>query len=199
MKDERRFNWETIYAEMPVEEMPWYSPKLDRDLEKALKDYKIDSGTFLDLGTGPGTQAIELAKKGFDVTGTDVSKDAIERASKLSDKVQFIRDDILHSKINRQFNYIFDRGCFHVMNEEKRPKYVETVRRLLKTDGMLFLKCFSDKEPDNGRGPYRFSKDMIRQTFGGHFNIKLLHDTEFQGTRKPNPKALFVIMKRKIV
>ena len=43
------------------EEMHWYFPALDPDLGKALEAYRIVSGTFLDIGTGPGTQAIELA------------------------------------------------------------------------------------------------------------------------------------------
>jgi methylase of polypeptide subunit release factors len=49
--------------------MPWYNEKLDSDLEEELHRRKITNGKFLDLGTGPGTQAIWLAKKGFKVIG----------------------------------------------------------------------------------------------------------------------------------
>jgi cyclopropane fatty-acyl-phospholipid synthase-like methyltransferase len=140
---------------MDVEDIPWYFPSLDPDLEKALDNLNINSGTFLDLGTGPGTQAIELEKRGFTVTGTDISKHAFEKASKLSENVNFTQDDILNSKLTKQFDNVFDRGCFHIMSEEKRLKYVETVRELLNTDGLLFLKCFSDKVPETGGGPYR--------------------------------------------
>lgn len=44
--------------------MPWYNEKLDADLENEMKLRKITKGRFLDLGTGPGTQAIQLAKMG---------------------------------------------------------------------------------------------------------------------------------------
>lgn len=194
---QRNFSWEHLYAEMPVEEMPWYSPVLDADLEKALNNMNIKSGTFLDLGTGPATQAMELSKRGFTVTGTDISKDAITRATKVWPTATFIQDDILHSKLNQQFNFIFDRGCFHVMNPDKRPKYVETVTELLPDRGFLFLKCFSHREPDFGIGPYRFTKEMIEQTFSRYFEILNVYDSEFQGKRKPNPKALFVIMQKR--
>ncbi len=197
MTDQRRRDWTTAYAENPVEEMPWYYPDLDPDLEKALDKLNINSGTFLDLGTGPGTQALELDKKGFTVTGTDISKDAIERASKLSNNVKFVQDDILNSKLTREFDNIFDRGCFHVMSEGKRPKYVNNVKQILKTDGLLFLKCFSDKELETGGGQRGFSKEMIEETFAGYFDIESIYDTEYQGTRKPTPKALFVIMRKK--
>ena len=35
---------------------------MDTDLEYDFSKRKIVNGTFLDLGTGPATQAIELAK-----------------------------------------------------------------------------------------------------------------------------------------
>ncbi len=195
--EQRNFSWENLYAQTPAEEMPWYTPVLDSDLENELRERNITNGTFLDLGTGPATQAIELDKKGFAVTGTDISKDAVKRASKLSNTVCFIHDDILNSKLNKQFDYIFDRGCFHVMSSDKRPKYVETVSGLLSKDGFLFLKCFSHREPDFGRGPYRFTNELIQQTFSNHFDILSIDDSEFEGNRKPNPKALFVVMRRK--
>ena len=194
---QRNFTWEQLYAEVPVEEMPWYFTDLDADLKKALDDLNVSSGSFLDLGTGPATQAIELDKKGFKVTGTDISKDAVERAAKLSDTITFIQDDILNSKLNQQFDFIFDRGCFHVIDEDKRPEYVKSVKNLLDINGILFLKCFSSKEPDFGGGPYRFTKKMITDTFNEHFEVINMHDSEFEGNRKPNPKALFAVMRKK--
>jgi methylase of polypeptide subunit release factors len=59
--------------------MPWYNENLDFDLEEELDRRKITSGKFLDLGTGPATQAMLLAKRGFNVTGSDVSEAAIKR------------------------------------------------------------------------------------------------------------------------
>ena len=59
---------------------------LDHDLENELKSKNYGSGNFLDLGTGPGTQALQLSKFNFKVTGTDISQSAIEKAKKLSIK-----------------------------------------------------------------------------------------------------------------
>src|SRR5207245_3181897 len=100
--------------------MKWYNENFDTDLEKELNERKIISeGKFLDLGTGPATQAIWLAKRGFRVIGSDLSEAAINRARKVypnDEDVNFIVDDILNSKFNdNEFDYIFDRGCFHVL------------------------------------------------------------------------------------
>jgi methylase of polypeptide subunit release factors len=46
-------------------------------LEEELEKRKISNGRILDLGTGPATQVIQLAKRGLQVTGSDVSQTAI--------------------------------------------------------------------------------------------------------------------------
>ena len=61
--------------------MPWYKENLDYDLEQELHCRKVTNGKFLDLGTGPATQAIWLSKLGFKVIGSDLSEAAIKRAS----------------------------------------------------------------------------------------------------------------------
>src|SRR6188472_919691 len=75
-------DWETLYKSQKVETMPWYNQNLDPDLEDELDRRKITNGKFLDLGTGPGTQAIWLSKRGFKVIGCDLSEAAIKRARK---------------------------------------------------------------------------------------------------------------------
>jgi ubiquinone/menaquinone biosynthesis C-methylase UbiE len=71
------------------------------------------------LNTGPGTQDIWLAKRRFKVTGSDLSEAAINRARTIyanEKNVNFIVDNILHTMFkDNEFDYIFDRGCFHVL------------------------------------------------------------------------------------
>ena len=191
-------DWNKIYIDMKVKDMPWYLPELDPDLKDALHDADIHSGIFLDLGTGPGTQAIELSKLGFDVTGVDISNEAIKKASKLSHKVKFIQDDILNSKIHQQFDYIFDRGCFHILDEDKRSIYISQVVKLLNKDGLLFLKCFSDKNSFTGFGPHHFSRKLIESLFDKQFNILQIKESVYQSTSNQQNKTLFIVMKKKI-
>src|ERR671921_1665967 len=73
-------DWETLYKNQKVESMPWYNENLDADLEEELERRKIIQGKILDLGTGPGTQAIKLHERGLSVTATDLSETAIKKA-----------------------------------------------------------------------------------------------------------------------
>jgi ubiquinone/menaquinone biosynthesis C-methylase UbiE len=196
-------DWNNLYSNQKVETMPWYNEQLDSDLEQELERRKVSKGRILDLGTGPATQAIQLAKRGLEVTGSDVSEAAINRAKDVyghnnkDTKISFILDDILNSKMeDKMFDYVFDRGCFHVLPIEKRPVYVSEINRILDDKGILFLKCFSTKEPRQ-EGPYKFSENEIRQLFGNGFVIISVKDTVYQGKLNPLPRALFVVMNKR--
>jgi SAM-dependent methyltransferase len=198
MSEPRNFDWQNIYKNMKVTEMPWYSPDLDYDLRDALDKLHISTGAFLDLGTGPASQAYNLKKRGFDVIGTDVAEDAILLAKQTYPDIRFIQDDILETKLTQKYDFIFDRGCFHVLDEDKRGIYVSNVARLLNDKGRLFLKCFSDKMPETSYGPHRISMKMIRAIFEPYFTIEELFDTEFLNEKSERaPKGLFAVMKKR--
>lgn len=192
-------DWEKCYQEEEVESMPWFHPDLDQDLERALKTLSIHSGAALDLGTGPGTQAIALARKGFIVTASDISRTAVKKARSRSReagvKIRFIEDDIVSTSLEGPFDLIFDRGCFHTLAPEQRGIYTETVYNLLKAGGYLFVKCFSHREPGE-EGPFRFTPDEIRALFESRFVVHSIEDSIFLGTRRPLPQALFSILQK---
>ena len=192
--------WDDYYRETDVQSMPWYEKDLDHDLENELKSKNYATGDFLDLGTGPGTQALQLSKYNFKVIGTDISHNAIEKAKKLSDKIEFVVDDILNSKISdKKFDFILDRGIFHTFDVSKRPQYVKQITRILNDNGILFLKCMSVEEknlPDNDM-PHKLSKQEIKDNFSDHFDVQKIKDSVFHGTLKVNPKALFAVLKKK--
>ena len=115
--------WDDYYKNEKIEKMPWYNEELDFDLEEKLHAIQLHNGTFLDLGIGPGTQAMQLTKKWFDVIGSDISETVIKRNKIIyENKYQNIKfvDNILDSDFkDNYFDYIFDRGCFHVFSEEE--------------------------------------------------------------------------------
>ena len=193
-------DWEATYAEGVVEAMPWFHAELDPDVEKALAKLNLAGGRFLDLGTGPGTQAIAMAERGFHVTACDLSPTAIAKASARATRdgaqVNFVVDDILATKLSGPFDLVLDRGCFHVFEPEKRPLYIESIGKLVAKGGHLFLKTFSLEQP-RPEGPHRFSPEMIRDYFDAAFEVVSIDQTVYQGTMQPLPNALFSVLTRR--
>lgn len=191
--------WDERYQQQPVGTMPWFYPELDDNLAQALDALGMRSGSALDLGTGPGTQATQLARRGFDVTATDLSEAAIRLASDRAEtqglEISWQQDDILSSRLTGPFDLIFDRGCFHVFPPERRLDYVATVAGLLKPGGFFFLKCFSQLQPGTG-GPNRFTPAQIQSIFSSRLQVRSVSETVYQGTLDPLPRALFCVMQR---
>ena len=192
-------DWKQLYQEKEVETMAWFNPDIDSDLDRALAKLNLQAGTVLDLGTGPGTQAIALAERGFQVTGTDISDAAINRAKGIAAEmgldIDFRQDDIFNSQLEKTFDIVFDRGCFHVFHPEQRQDYVRVVSGLVNPKGYLLLKCFSHLET-RPEGPYRFTPEEIGEIFGGEFKLCSAEDTVYQGTMEVFPKALFCVLEK---
>ncbi|MGK4001190.1 class I SAM-dependent methyltransferase [Sorangium sp. So ce1036] len=203
MSEQRNFpDWQELYRTTPNESLPWYHAGLDPDIERALQRWQVAKGRALDLGTGPATQAFALAERGFDVTGTDLSHAAIERAvaqaaqaqAQGKPAVRFLQDDVLDSRLDERFDVVFDRGCFHCLPPVRRADYARTVERLVAPGGLFFLKCFSTRQPGE-QGPYKFSPGDIRAIFGERFEVLSIDESVYQGTLPELPRALFCVLR----
>ncbi len=193
--------WEELYRTSDVTRLPWYHPGLDPDFEAAIAARGLTGLRVLDLGTGPATQAIALAGRGFAVVATDIAASAIEKARtaarKAGVRIDFREDNILDTSLEAaSVDLIVDRGVFHVLPPEARPRYVHEVHRLLRPGGLLLLKTFSDKEPGE-YGPYRLSPGELRSCLAESFDLESLEDSVFQGPGGASPRALFGVFRRR--
>ncbi len=187
-------SWDALYQGQDESDMPWFYDGLDPDFSRALDDYKITAGQLLDLGCGPGTQAIALARRGFQVTATDIAATAVQNARKRAEQlgvaVHIVQDDILHSALQTRFDLVLDRGVFHLFDPEERPHYCQQLCRWLKRGHYFFLKCFAPDEPGTD-GPYRLAPETVLSVFAKDFRPLGHHPTIYYGTRQPPPRAVF--------
>jgi len=192
----RHPDWQRVYVPHSATELPWFYPSLDPDLKVELELRKIDQGRFLDVGTGIGSQANALHHLGLDVIGIDIATSAIDIARQFYPNVSFVVDDIRNSGLKESFDYAFDRGCFHVLEPEEYEGYLASLRRLIKGNGLLFLKCFSHEEGDSDVGPLRFSPTELATIFKCDFRLDSVRRTSYQGPRPHQPSALFATFKK---
>ncbi len=178
----------------------WNQLEIDPDLDEELKNENINTGKFLDVGTGSGGQAIWLHKKGFDVTGIDLVPYAFSKAQLTEPDIQFMEDDILHTKLVDTFDYIFDRGCYHSIEPSERMNYFEQINKLLKKNGLLFMKCRSTDISTDPAGyhnamPYCISDDMYIPE--KYFRVKKVKPAEYlSSTNESLFNALFFVIEK---
>ena len=167
-------SWDESYKHHDFKELPWETVKPDKELVRILKESKIVKCKVLDIGCGAGTNSIYLAEEGFDVTGVDISSTAIKiakkRAKEARVKVRFSVGNAYNLKFPKDnFDFIFDRGCFHHIPPELRDAYVKQNKSLLKDKGKYYLHAFSDS--NNWQQENLFSIERIDSYFGKYFKI----------------------------
>ncbi|MDQ3020510.1 MAG: class I SAM-dependent methyltransferase [Bacteroidota bacterium] len=117
-------------------------------IEKFIKKYKPDSKKILDLGCGTGRHAAIFAKRGFNVTGVELSEHMIEIAQihlknndTLSENLKFVQGDIKNIKLNEKFDIVM--LLFHVMSYQTKNEDIKqtlkTVKEHIKPDGIFIF------------------------------------------------------------
>jgi SAM-dependent methyltransferase len=191
--------WEERYLLEPPETLPWNAGRPDPDLVRLVNEGRIPVGQALDLGTGPGHDAVFLIQKGFDVVGIDISPSAIklarENASHHGLFGFFQTGDIRAVPMEDQYvDFINDRGCFHTLDPEDRDAAIAEMARVLKRRGLLLLRVFSDEEPGTD-GPHRFSRAALESLFAGRFRLLEFWDGVYEGSRRA--KSRLVLMEKR--
>ncbi|MCD4759984.1 class I SAM-dependent methyltransferase [archaeon] len=143
--------FEKIYEGVAV----WTEFGPPKELRDLVESGEIKPCNVLDVGCGEGFYAIYLASKGFDVTGIDISENAIklakENATKQGVKIKFMALDVDDLDIiNDKFDFVFEWAILHHIIPEQRNKYLENIKRILNKKGKYLSICFNNQNPDFG-------------------------------------------------
>jgi SAM-dependent methyltransferase len=101
-------------------------------------------GAVLDLGCGTGRHAVELACRGYEVVGFDLSLAMLARAGDEAQdrgaKLNFVQGDMREMTFEEQFDGVFCwNTSFGYFEEEKNAQVVDRVHRALKAGGLFLL------------------------------------------------------------
>jgi len=147
---------------------PWDSGKPDSKLVAAVEAGTLKPGRAVVLGCGSGTNAIYLAKKGFDVTAMDVAPTALAIAKTKADKanvtVRWMVADVLAPPTLKPFDVIFDRGCYHGVRRVSATGYVKTTDALSKPGTMMLILAGNANEARH-YGPPRVDETHLVSDF----------------------------------
>lgn len=142
--------WEDAIAE------PAFVEEIARLFEREERGREPPFGRALDLGTGSGIWGIELAKRGWDVTGVDVVEKALRRARDRVERagvdVELVRGDVTALRaagIDAGYRLVLDTGTFHGLNADQREAMGREVDAVAAPDASVLLLAWEPRR----RGP----------------------------------------------
>lgn len=204
---------ERIYGQMSPDEIPWNMEGLPQVMLELLEGGRIEPCRAIDLGCGAGNHAVALARRGFDVTGVDLSERAVDlarqRVREQGVSCRFVAADLLGdtAELGTGFELAYEWEVLHHILPGDRETYVRNVQGLLAEGGMYLSVCFSELSPQfGGRGKLRrtpldtelyfSSEEELRTLFEPLFHIHELGTLEIPGKRGSHVAARAFMTRR---
>lgn len=178
-----RPSWNESYASG---QLPWDTGEPEPLLVEFVASGGVTPARTLEIGAGTGTNAIWLAERRFDVLGIDVSPLAVERAhAKLAGRALGCRfstwDFLAAAPPGGPFQFVFDRGCFHVFDEPgERQRFTAQVAAALAPDGLWLSLIGSTEGPPRDVGPPRRSAREVALAIEPALEIVELRSAAFR-------------------
>jgi SAM-dependent methyltransferase len=150
-------------------------------------------GSALDLGTGSGIWGIQLAKRGWQVTGIDLIEKALRRARdrvrKAGVDMRLVHGDVTALRaagIGSGFRLVLDTGTFHGLNDAQREAMGREVDAIAAPDATVLLLVWPKRRRPLIRGANR---SEIEAAFRG-WSVAGIEPSHFR-----LPKALALLLR----
>jgi cyclopropane fatty-acyl-phospholipid synthase-like methyltransferase len=129
-------------------------------------------GKALDLGCGTGTNAITLARHGWEATGVDFAPGAVRMARRKAAAagltISFHAADVTDlAMLTGPYDYVLDIGCLFVLGEGERWKYAEGLARLTSPGAWYMLYAWLPRQWQGGT--WGISAEEVESLIGGRF------------------------------
>ena len=148
--------WEIFFdAHAPVYMENVFTKNTIEEVDFILEEFKLPQGShILDVGCGTGRHSVELAKRGYKVTGVDISSgmlsEAKKEANKAGVKVEWIHADASRFKSSRLFDgaICLCEGSFGLLGKDDDPlehelSILRNINTALKPDKKLILTALN--------------------------------------------------------
>jgi SAM-dependent methyltransferase len=167
-------NWRFAYA---IGFHPWedtdppFARKISELFDREQQGRQPPYGLALDLGTGSGIWGIELAKRGWQVTGIDIVDSALRRARNRVQEagvdIRLVRGDVTALRaagVGSGFRLVLDTGTFHDLNSGQRSAMGRDVGAITTPDATVLLLVWPKRRRPLIRGA---SRSEVEAAFPG--------------------------------
>lgn len=167
---------------------PWETKEADEKLVDIVRGRKFN--TAIDVGCAVGTNADWLQKQGIQTVGIDISEKAISIAKTINQEVEwvcgnFVSNDVL---VDKEFDLVFDRGCFHGYTIPYSHFFVNKVSKILTSDGIWISIVGANRSDVVQFGPPRKTATEIISVVEEYLEIVELSQCSislFNGNKAP--------------
>jgi SAM-dependent methyltransferase len=158
--------WEEAAEHAPFAER--IATVLDREEEGLEPPY----GKAIDLGCGSGIWGVELAQRGWRVTGVDIVEKALrrarERVAEAGVEMKLVHGDVTaleRADIGSGFRLVLDTGTFHGLAPAQRRAMARGLSAVTAADASILLLVWSPRR--RGPLPRGASRDQVEAAFVG--------------------------------
>lgn len=112
--------------------------------------YLKPTGKVLDIGCAVGIAMSVLDKKGFRVSGIEISPSMAEYAKKRNPKADIIVGDFLKTDIKEKFDGVLAFAFIHLFPKKEVIKILEKIKTILEPGGIALLSSTESNESKEG-------------------------------------------------
>jgi cyclopropane fatty-acyl-phospholipid synthase-like methyltransferase len=159
----------------PWEDLAEHPPYADRLLELVAREEvgrEPPYGAALDVGTGSAVWGVQLAQRGWDVTGIDIVEKALgrarERVAEAGVQMRVLQGDVTALRdggVGSGFRLVLDTGTFHGLTDGQREAMGAELSAVAAPDAIVLLDCFSPRR--RGPLPRGASRADVERAFPG--------------------------------
>jgi 2-polyprenyl-3-methyl-5-hydroxy-6-metoxy-1,4-benzoquinol methylase len=184
-----REHWDEQYRSRQV---PWETGRPSAELQRVVAEDAIAPCRALEIGCGTGINAVWLARRGFPVTGIDLSPQAVRRAQRRAAEAlvaaEFVVGDFLRAGLlSGPYDFFLDCGCYHAVRLADGPGYLRELWRLTRPGARGLVLMGNAAEREDRDGPPVLTEGEVRGEWGALFAIVRLHPFRFDA-RRPDDK-----------
>ena len=171
-------NWSKLHKK--YDEKDW--SKLPSIFATEAIEYFPPHGSLLDLGTGVGQDSVYFAKKGYDVTATDLFTETVNKTVSLAptEVAEHIRTRVVDLRKplefdDESFDIIYAHLSLHYFDQKTTAQVFDEIYRILKNGGVFAFFTNSTTDPEYGTG-VKIEPDyfMIEEVAKRYFSIESL-------------------------
>jgi methyl halide transferase len=179
---------------------PWDSGVPSAEIARVVTEGGLPGRKLLEVGCGTGTNAIELARRGYHVTAIDLVDLAVQRAREKARTagvpVDFRVGDLTKVDLGGPFESVVDLGVYHGIRNRNLPGFLTTLHRLTRP-GSRWLSLAGNAREITPSGPPVVTEAELRTELEPKFRILQLREFRFNLRPDFQPLAWSILMERR--